>query len=280
MKCMPANIGVPAFARRCDGSGLVAEHVHRRPTFVRRHPAFGRLRGACRRGRRQRAHPAIYRPHSPKALIATPSLGRHLIEECSKIAGKPASRLGLNWFFCAGEPGGGDPEIRTILAEGFGAKVFDHTGGGHAFHGISCDCPAGDYYGMHFVSEDHCLLELVDPHDRSPVTIADGAVGEMVWTFLDWRGAPFMRYAMGDVAQIWTAPCPCGMPGSRFKIIGRADDMLIVKGRQCLSAGDRRRLGGLLSARDRCIPDRPRSAGPPGASTARDPTGTGRGIAR
>ena len=166
----------------------------------------------------------------PKALVATPSLGRHLIEECSKIAGKPASQLGLKWFFCAGEPGGGDPEFRTILAEGFGAKVFDHTGGGHAFHGISCDCPAGDYHGMHFVSEDHCLLELVDPHDRSPVTIADGAVGEMVWTFLDWRGAPFMRYAMGDVAQIWTEPCPCGMPGPRFKIIGRADDMLIVRG--------------------------------------------------
>ena len=166
----------------------------------------------------------------PKALIATPSFGRYLVEECPKLAGKSAVELGLKWFFCAGEPGGGDPEIRTILAEGFGAKVFDHTGGGHAFHGISCDCPAGESNGMHFVSEDHCLLELVDPETKEPVDIREGAVGEMVWTFLDWRGAPFMRYAMGDVAQVWTTPCGCTMPGLRFKIIGRADDMLIVKG--------------------------------------------------
>ncbi len=166
----------------------------------------------------------------PKALIATPSFGRHLIEECGNLIGKPASELGIERFFCAGEPGGGDPEIRSILAEGFAGKVFDHTGGGHAFHGISCDCAASDYHGMHFTSEDHCLLELIDPEDRSPVELADGAIGEMVWTFLDWQGAPFMRYAIGDVAQIWTTPCSCGMPGIRFRIIGRADDMLIVKG--------------------------------------------------
>ena len=166
----------------------------------------------------------------PKGLIATPSFGRYLIEECSKISGKSARKLGLKWFFCAGEPGGGDPEIRTILSEGFGSKVFDHTGGGHAFHGISCDCPAGVSNGMHFVSDDHCLLELVDPETREPVALAENAVGEMVWTFLDWLGAPFMRYAMGDVAQVWTRACSCGMPGLRFQIIGRADDMLIVKG--------------------------------------------------
>lgn len=166
----------------------------------------------------------------PKALIATPSFGRHLIEECQNIAGKPSTALGIERFFCAGEPGGGDPEVRSILADGFAAKVFDHTGGGHAFHGISCDCPASDYHGMHFISEDHCLLELIDPQDKSPVELTDGAVGEMVWTFLDWRGGPFMRYAIGDIAQIWTTPCCCGMPGIRFRIIGRADDMLIVKG--------------------------------------------------
>ena len=166
----------------------------------------------------------------PVALIATPSFGRYLIEQCSGLTGKPAAELGLKWFFCAGEPGGGDPEIRSILGDGFGARVFDHTGGGHAFHGISCDCPPGEYHGMHFTSGDHCLLELADPEDHTAVALEDGAVGEMVWTFLDWRGAPFMRYAMGDVAQIWTTPCACGMPGLRFQIIGRADDMLIIKG--------------------------------------------------
>ncbi|MGD9125579.1 MAG: AMP-binding protein [Desulfarculaceae bacterium] len=167
----------------------------------------------------------------PVAIIATPSFGRYLIERCPELIGRQASELGLRWFFCAGEPGGGDPEVRKALSQGFGgAQVFDHTGGGHAFHGISCAEPPEQFSGMHFVSPDHCLLELVDPENKKPVKIEDGAAGEMVFTFLDWEGGPFMRYALGDMIQVFTEPCSCGMPGIRFKIIGRADDMLIVKG--------------------------------------------------
>lgn len=39
-----------------------------------------------------------------------------------------------------------------------------------------------------------------------------------------------MRYALGDLIQIFTDPCACGWPEMRFKILGRADDMLICKG--------------------------------------------------
>jgi len=168
---------------------------------------------------------------SPVAIIATPSFGEYMIEQAPKIIGRSASELGLQWFFCAAEPGGGDPEVRKKLSDGFGgAMIFDHTGGGHAFHGISCSQPAEEHKGMHFVSEDHCLLELVDPKTKEPVKIEDGASGEMVFTFIDWEGGPFMRYALGDILEIWTKPCSCGMPGKRFKIVGRADDMLIIKG--------------------------------------------------
>jgi phenylacetate-CoA ligase len=167
----------------------------------------------------------------PMALLATPSFGQHLIETCRQHSGAPADALGLRYFFCIGEPGGGDPAVRTALSEGFGGvKVFDHTGGGHAFHAISRDEPPGQFSGMYFVSGDHCILELVDPETRAPVALADAAVGEMVWTFLQWRGGPFLRYAIGDVAEVFTSPCPSGTPGLRFRIIGRADDMLIVKG--------------------------------------------------
>ena len=167
---------------------------------------------------------------SPVAIIATPSFGQYMIEKTFELTGKEAKALGLKCFFCAGEPGGGNPEVRKMLAQGFGAKVFDHTGGGHAFHGISCNEPPEQCSGMHFVSEDHCLLELIDPKTRKSIGIEDGAIGEMVFTFLDWEGGPFMRYALGDMLQIYAQPCQCGMPGIRFKIIGRADDMLIIKG--------------------------------------------------
>jgi phenylacetate-CoA ligase len=39
-----------------------------------------------------------------------------------------------------------------------------------------------------------------------------------------------MRYALGDLIQIFTQPCQCGWPEMRFKILGRTDDMLIIKG--------------------------------------------------
>lgn len=166
----------------------------------------------------------------PDALVATPSFGLYLIEEAPRLLGRPANELGLRWFFCAGEGGGSDPAIRRALAGGFGARVFDHTGGGHAFHGISCAAADQGCEGMHFVSEDHCLLELVDPQTKAPVALEHGAIGEMVFTFLDWRGGPFMRYALGDLLQVYTDPCPCGQPGMRFAIRGRTDDMLTIKG--------------------------------------------------
>ena len=164
----------------------------------------------------------------PDVLIATPSFGEYLIEQAPKLIGKDARELGIGWFFCAGEPGAGISSLRKKLQAGFGAKVFDHTGGGHAFHGISCETEP--YPGMHFVSADHCVLELVDPESKDPVGMAHGAVGEMVFTFIGWEGGPFMRYALGDLIQIFNEPCDCDWPEMRFKILGRADDMLIIKG--------------------------------------------------
>jgi phenylacetate-CoA ligase len=164
----------------------------------------------------------------PDALIATPSFGEYLIEQAPKLIGKDARKLGIRWFYCAGEPGAGIPALRKKLQEGFGAKVFDHTGGGHAFHGISCETEP--YPGMHFVSADHCVLELIDPKTKDPIEMRHGAIGEMVFSFIGWEGGPFMRYALGDLIQIFIEPCSCGWPEMRFKILGRADDMLIIKG--------------------------------------------------
>jgi len=168
---------------------------------------------------------------SPVAIFATPSFGQYLIEQSPQLIGKEARELGIKWFFTAAEPGGGNPEVRKLLSEGFGgAKIFDHTGGGHTFHAASCEEPPETYGGMHLMSGDHCLVELIDPKTKKNIGIEDGAMGELVMTSLDWEGGPFMRYVYGDIVQVFPEPCPCGRTGMRLKIIGRADDMLIVKG--------------------------------------------------
>lgn len=168
---------------------------------------------------------------APHALFTTPSFAQYLLEQCPKVIGKDAGELGIKWLFPVGEPGAGNLEVRKLLSKGFGgAHICDQTGGGHSFQGAECVEPPEVYSGMHFTSADHCLLELVDPHSKEPIDIEEGAVGEMVMTFLEWEGTPFQRYAYGDLLQVFTTPCHCGRTGLRFKIVGRADDMLIVKG--------------------------------------------------
>ena len=49
-------------------------------------------------------------------------------------------------------------------------------------------------------------------------------------TSLEAEGMLWMRETFGDIIEVLTEPCPCGMSGFRYKVVGRVDDMLKVKG--------------------------------------------------
>ena len=83
---------------------------------------------------------------------------------------------------------------------------------------------------MHWVGDDLCYYELVDPDTKEPLPIEDGAKGEAVFTHLKGDGWIMVRQSLGDIHQVFTEPCPCGRSGFRYKVVGRADDMLKVKG--------------------------------------------------
>ena len=58
-----------------------------------------------------------------------------------------------------------------------------------------------------------------------------GVVGEMVLTHLAKEAQPLVRYRTSDLLEILgVGPCACGRTGPRFRVIGRADNMLHVKG--------------------------------------------------
>ncbi len=160
-------------------------------------------------------------------LTCTPSLALHLIERCQEVLGEPIANLGVNKLLLGAEPGAGIPEIRKRLESEYGAKVFDLGAG----YGVSCDCD--EYQGMHWVADDHCYYELVDPETKEPVRMEHGATGLAVFTPLDPDSTMFfanLRFTLNDIHQVFTDPCPCGKSGFRYKIVGRADDMLKVKG--------------------------------------------------
>jgi phenylacetate-CoA ligase len=93
--------------------------------------------------------------------------------------------------------------------------------------GVSFECvEARD--GAH-VSEDHFLVEVVDPESGVPVD--DGDVGELVFTTLTKEALPLLRYRTGDLASLTREPCMCGRSLARMsRVKGRVDDMLIVRG--------------------------------------------------
>jgi phenylacetate-CoA ligase len=166
----------------------------------------------------------------PRVLFATPSMVNQLIEKAPKEIGKPVGALGIEVIYCSGEPGASQPVFRQRVKEHFGAKVFDATGG--AWHNGTITCDAEQSHGMHYLAEDYCFrYDLVDPETKAPLEIKDGAVGEAIHTALEYEAAPAFRNATGDILRLHVGECPgCGHFGVRMEIIGRADDMLAIKG--------------------------------------------------
>jgi phenylacetate-CoA ligase len=156
--------------------------------------------------------------------FGTPSLAEYLIEQAPKLIQKDVKDLGLKFLMCGAEPGAGIPEIRSKIEKAYHAKMFDIGAG----LGFSCDHE--EYQGMHWVGDDLSYYELVDPETKAPIPLEDGAKGEMLMTNLTTDGLISVRESAGDIQQIFTEPCPCGRSGFRYKVMGRADDMLKVKG--------------------------------------------------
>ena len=92
--------------------------------------------------------------------------------------------------------------------------------------GVAYD--AGDQNGL-YINEDLFLPEIVDPQTLE--SLPEGEKGELIFTSLQRRAMPMIRYRTKDITQLWREP---GYEGRTFirmdKIYGRSDDMLIISG--------------------------------------------------
>ena len=144
----------------------------------------------------------------PEVLCCTPTYGLRLAE----VAGDARS-LGVQKLIVAGEPGGSLPEVRARLSEAWGAEVIDH-------HGMTEIGPVtvGDPENPSrlLVRHEAYFCEVINPDELG--------VGELVLTTLGRHGSPLLRYRTGDLVK----------PDADFAleggIIGRADDMVVVRG--------------------------------------------------
>ncbi len=166
---------------------------------------------------------------SATVLIATPSFARYLAERCPDILGIEARDLGIRIVGGGGEPGFELDGVRQELEAAWGTtSIFDlaSTSDAHPNSFANCSCRTG----KHHLTGDMVLVQLIDPISGKLIEIADGAVGEYIFTHLDRESCPLLRYRTNDIVKVSTKPCPCGRTSYRVDIIGRSDDMLIVRG--------------------------------------------------
>lgn len=92
--------------------------------------------------------------------------------------------------------------------------------------GVSYECVCKN--GSH-IAEDHFYPEIINPDTLEPQPY--GTTGELVFTTLTKTGMPLLRYRTKDLCSLIGEKCDCGRTNVRMtRIIGRSDDMLIIRG--------------------------------------------------
>lgn len=158
-------------------------------------------------------------------IVATPSYAIYLSEMVREgeypISAYNKLRLGI-----LGSEGCTE-EMRNTIERNLNIFVSDNYGMTElSGPGVSGECRLRT--GLHF-SEDAFLPEIIDSATGQP--LSHGDTGELVVTTLIREGAPVLRYRTRDITRLNYEPCPCGRTGVRMdKIMGRTDDMLIIKG--------------------------------------------------
>jgi len=156
------------------------------------------------------------------AVCCTPSYALHLAE-VARERGVALERLGVRATVHAGEPGAGIPAVRARIEAAWGARAYDHAGMTEmGAYGFECAARAG----LH-VNEAEFIAEVIDPATGRPAE-----EGELVLSNLGRLGSPLLRYRTGDRVRVAREPCECGRSFLRLDggILGRVDDMLIVRG--------------------------------------------------
>ena len=165
-------------------------------------------------------------------VCCTPTYAIHLAEVAAK-EGIDLQRSQVKTLSVAGEPGGSIPATRARLEQLWpGARVYDHHGMTEVGP-VSYECPARS--GVLHVIAQAFIAEVVEPATSQPVS--PGETGELILTNLGRTGSPLLRYRTGDLVKLSAlssqlTTCPCGSANLALEggILGRVDDMIVVRG--------------------------------------------------
>ena len=167
---------------------------------------------------------ALMRDFGVTAYAATPSYSLQ-IAEVAAAAGVDVRALPLRAGFLGAEPM--SEAMRREIEARLGVTVYEQFGLSEIIGpGVASACE--HQRGLH-IWEDHFLAEIIDP--ESGERLPDGEIGELVLTAATKEAFPVLRYRTRDRARLTRERCACGRTMARIlAILGRTDDMLIVRG--------------------------------------------------
>ena len=165
------------------------------------------------------------------AISCTPSYPARLEQVLAEhFPGLAPVDLGLRKGFMGGEPGLDDPAFRRRLEEVWGMQAMNaNYGVSDVLCNFAGQCTHQN--DLHFLALDVILPELVDPESSKPLPWEGGQEGELVLTNLYKDSQPLLRFRTGDLVRLTaTDICSCGRTAPRFRVIGRTDEMVVVRG--------------------------------------------------
>ena len=167
---------------------------------------------------------AVLSDFNPTILTCTPSYSLYLAE-VGRENGMDFQKLPLKAGLFGAEPW--SENMRKEIEEKLFLKAIDIYGLTEIIGpGVASEC---EQQNMLHIFEDHFYPEIIEPETGR--VLPDGEKGELVFTTLTKEGTPVIRYRTRDVTFLDHRPCPCGRTSVRMnRILGRTDDMLIVRG--------------------------------------------------
>jgi len=164
----------------------------------------------------------LLRDFGGNVLCATPSYALNIAEALERDSIDPRMlKLELGLF-------GAEPwteQMRGEIERRLGLTAINMYGLSEIVGpGVSGECREVRN-GSH-VHEDHFLPEIIDPETGE--VLPDGSEGELVFTSLTKEALPIIRYRTRDLTRLLP---PTARAFRRMgKIVGRTDDMLIIRG--------------------------------------------------
>jgi phenylacetate-CoA ligase len=158
----------------------------------------------------------------PDIIMVTPSYMQVIVEEFRR-QGKDPSAMSVQVGIFGAEPW--TEQMRADIERSAGIDAVDIYGLSEVMGpGVASECV--ETKDGPVIWEDHFYPEIIDPHTGE--VLPDGSEGELVFTTLTKEALPVIRYRTRDLTRL--LPPTARSMRRMGKIVGRSDDMLIIRG--------------------------------------------------